>query len=750
MRAWWAVTRTEAGAFFHSAMAPLVLAGFLLLTGFTWINALLDYSELSRSTLASGRLASEALNLFDGVFQPLAAAAAVFLLIVLPAVTMRLLAEEYRSRRADLIFTWPVPDHVWVLGKAASALLVALVLLAAATPYGVVTALMGGVEAGPLLTSLLGLVLTAALAVSWGVFFSGAASHQLVGWVLAFLFLMLLQSAANLEPHLPPALGGVARALSLPVHLERLTRGVLDLRDVVYFAGWTALGLAAATALLAGRRLAGARRGARWLPVGALALLCLLAWQVAERAPAGLDLTRDQRRSLAPQSVQVLETLREDVRVTAVYQRLDPRRREVEGMLESFARHGAGRFAFETVNPDVDLARVEALGVTTARSVVVEAAGRRRTLPDPDEGSLINAVFRLAEGRVPTVAYLQGHGEPDPQGEGRDGYRAALEAVAREGYRVVPVVLNRDGLIPAEISVVLIAGPDVPMGGLELAALHAFVARGGAVLALLDPGTPPGFEDFFRAYNVQVGNTFLVAGRDAGNALTRDPRVIALAEYPRHDLTRGLQGMLTIFPFAQPLHPAVGQLQGVDARSILMAGPDAWEETDALQVRDGTMRFDEGADRPGPLPLGVALEVDREAFFQESRVSRLLGDAADADTGDLLIDTLRDIRAGRGVTARPGSVFGRGTLSRLVVIGDSDFAANAQLNLYGNRDLLLNALGWLTGESELIGVRARERASEPLVIDPARARVLGWGGSVAWPLLAGLALAVRLLLRRRR
>ncbi|HRX51287.1 MAG TPA: Gldg family protein [Candidatus Krumholzibacteria bacterium] len=750
MRAWWAVTRTEAGAFFHSAMAPLVAVGFLLLCGVAWIGALLDYAELSRSTLQSGRVASAALNVFDGVFQPYLATAAVFLLLVLPAVTMRLFAEEYRSRRADLIFTWPVPDHVWVLGKAASAWLVAVALLLAAAPYGVAIGVLGTVEPGPLLTSLLGLLLTAALAVSWGVFFSGAAGHQLVGWLLAFLFLMGLQSVANLEPHLPPALGGAARALSLPVHLERLTRGVLDLRDVIYFLGWTALGLAAATALLTGRRLAGARRGGRWLPVAALAVLFALAAQVAERAPASVDLTRDQRRSLAPQTVQVLRTLRADVHATAFYQRLDPRRFEVESMLESFARQAGGSFTFDMVNPDVDLGRVEALGVTSTRTVVVEAGGRRRTLPDPDELTLVNAAFRLAEGSAPTVAYLQGHGEPDPLGEDREGYRAALEAVGREGYRVVPLVLARDAVIPADIEVVIMAGPDVPLADAETAALHGFMARGGGVLALMDPGTPPGFADFLRAYNVVTPNTFLVDGARDGNGLTRDRRVIALGEYPRHDLTRGLQGLLTFFPFAQPLHPDAGGVQGVEAHSILMAGPDVWEETDPLQVRDDAMRFDVDEDRPGPLPLGVAVEVDRAAFFRSGRLSSLLDAGRGGDGDEYLVRTLRQLREQAVAPALAGSVLGRRPASRLVVIGDSDFAANASLNLYGNRDLLLNALGWLTGESELIGARARERASEPLLVSDTLKERLGWGGTVVWPLLVGLGLTAHVVLRRRR
>jgi ABC-type uncharacterized transport system involved in gliding motility auxiliary subunit len=748
MRAWWAVVRSETGSFFNSSMAPLVATGFLLLTGFSWINSLLDYSEMSRSVLTSGRAASAALNLFDGVFQPLAASVAVYLLMMLPAVTMRLLADEFRSRRSDLILTWPVPDHVWILGKASSALMVALFLLLATVPYGLLTIMLGSAEVGPLLTSLLGLVLTSAMAVTWGVFFSGLASHQLVGWMLAFVFAMFLQTIGHAEPHLPPVLGALARDMSLPLHLERLTRGVIDLRDLVYFAGWIMLGLIASSSMLTGRRLAGARRGGRWLPVIAVAGLAVVAGMVVAQSPASIDLTRDHRRSLAPQTVQVLSTLRKDVKVTAFYQRLDPGRRVMEDMLETFGNH-SDRFSVEVINPDIDLARVTEMGVTVTRTVVVEADGRRRTLLDPDELTLINAIFRVVEGRSPVIAYLLGHGEPDLDGEDRDGYQAMKKAVQREGYFIAPLVLRQTGVIPPEVTVVILAGPDMDLAQSEVTALHAFVARGGALLALLDPGTPPSVNALTQVYNVSVGNDFLISGESTRTAGAQDPRVVVLGDYPDHDITRGLQGMATFFPFAQSLSPVHEGLQGVSPRSFLVVGPDTWAERDSRQVIENNMRFDEGVDRPGPIPFGVALEVNRREFFQEARISELAGAAGDSAAVSFITNALRHIHDSV-VDNRPASVFSKDMISRLAIVGDSDFIANSQINLYGNRDLLLNTLGWLTGEQDLIARRARERGSEPLVLDPDQVRGLGLVGSVVWPLLVGLLLTGRIVWRRRR
>jgi hypothetical protein len=347
------------------------------------------------------------------------------------------------------------------------------------------------------------------------------------------------------------------------------------------------------------------------------------------------------------------------------------------------------------------------------------------------------------------IAYLLGHGEPDLDGEDRDVYQAMKKAVQREGYFIAPLVLRQTGVIPPEVTVVILAGPDMDLAQSEVTALHAFVARGGALLALLDPGTPPSVNALTQVYNVSVGNDFLISGESTRTAGAQDPRVVVLGDYPDHDITRGLQGMATFFPFAQSLSPVHEGLQGVSPRSFLVVGPDTWAERDSRQVIENNMRFDEGVDRPGPIPFGVALEVNRREFFQEARISELAGAAGDSAAVSFITNALRHIHDST-VDNRPASMFTKDMISRLAIVGDSDFIANSQINLYGNRDLLLNTLGWLTGEQDLIARRARERGSEPLVLDPDQVRGLGLVGSVVWPLLVGLLLTGRIVWRRRR
>ncbi len=748
MRAWLAVTRRETEAFFGGAVAPVVLTAFLLLTGFTWANALLDYAELSRSAASSGRAVNAVLNLHDGVFQPVVAGMALLLMMVMPAVTMRLFAEEYRSRRSDLVFTWPVTDAVWVLGKWSSAVATALALVLAAAPFLALNALFGPPEPGPVAASLIGLLLASAMAAAWGVVFSALVSHQLTAWLLGFGFAMALQTVGHAEPHLPPALGEWALRLSLPHHLGRFTQGVVTLADVAYFAFGTALALTAAVAVISGRRLAGARRGGRWMPAAALLVLALLGNLLAERAAVRADWTADGRRSLAPQTERVLGSLAEPVHVTAFYQRLDPDRRVIEDLLARFAER-ADAFSWEIVNPDVDLARVRDMGVTAVRTVVVQSGDRRRTVLNADEGTLVNAVFRAAEGETPVVYYLTGHGEPALDDDDRGGYSAFAEILGREGYVVRPLVLGTRGAVPGDASVVVVAAPREELGVAEVASLHAFTASGGAVLMMLDPGSPSSLDAWAEVYNVRLDNTFVVSTDEATRRLTGDRRVVAVLDYPRHDITRGLPGMAAILPFPQPLSPLHDGIVGVETRTFVSVGSDAWAETDPLEVRDNAMAFDEAADRAGPLSLAVALEIDHVSFYDEARISALASGDAPSVGASIFAETLRQVAESRAARGLEPSVFSRGGSSRIVVMGDSDFAANAQVRMYGNGDLLLNTVGWLAREQALIQLRARSGPGQPLLLEEGQAGRI-WSAAVVWALAVGLLATVRIVLRRRR
>ncbi len=748
MRRVLAIAGRELSAFFRGATAPVVVTGFLLLAGLFFTLFALGYSQLSLEAQKTGRLEEAALTLADGVWQPLAVNLAVFLLFLLPAVTMRLFAEEYRSGRYDLIMTWPVPEPVWVAGKFLAALSVGLLLVAAAGGLWVAGLVwMGRPEGGPLVAAFAGLLLAAATVAAWGIFFSTLFALQVVAYVMTFASMLLLYLAAGLEPHVPAAVGRIAVWFSFTEHFRRFARGLIDSRDVLYFAGLAALGLTAAAASLAGRRLAGARRVARWAPTAALAVLLAVLAVLAGRYPLTLDLTRNRRYSPAPQTVAVLRDLRADVRAVAFYQRLDPQRRAVETLLSAFADRSP-RFRWEMADPDRDLARLQELGVTTARTVVLEADGRRRSLSDPDESALVNAVYRLATATAPVVYYLVGHGEHRLDSDERAGYSAFARELQEEGYRLAPLLLADEPLIPPDAAAVVVSAPKVDPTAAELAALDRHLRDGGSLLVLADPGTPPALAAWLLGYNIRLGGDYLVTAGGPGAALGLDPRVAVVDEgYDGdHPVTRSLVGLATFFPFAQSLAPAHAPPPGFAAVTILSTGPRSWADRDSSTIAAGRPRYTEGVDRPGPLPLGVAVEIDRARFFGLERQSA--GPQAPAtDPGNDPIR--RELEAPAPPAPVAPSVFGTAATARLLVIGDSDFASNTNLELYGNRDLLLNAAAWLARDPVLVQLRPRERVSQPRVLAAAEKKLLGWTCIVGWPALAGAA-CLAVVLRRRR
>jgi len=139
---------------------------------------------------------------------------------------------------------------------------------------------------------------------------------------------------------------------------------------------------------------------------------------------------------------------------------------------------------------------------------------------------------------------------------------------------------------------------------------------------------------------------------------------------------------------------------------LLKSSDLTWAETDPATMFSGKPTFDRGHDVQGPLPLAMALEL--------------------------------------------GRAVGGGPIGRLVVIGNSEFASNANINLGANSDLLLNAVGWLARENTLIQLRGRDPLSQPVVLGTEARRFLGWGAALGWPLFVGsLALVIMLKHRRR-
>lgn len=709
MRQLSAIVRREVGAFFHSIMAPVLLGGFLLLVGLIFTKLMIGYSDLSTEALQSAR-SGNFLNLAEGIFRPLVSTMLMFVVLLMPSLTMRLFSPEYRSGRYNLMASWPVPDHIWVVGKWWSALVSASVILLGTMVLFISVWFFGHPEPGPLLTVFLGLILLASCLVAWGTLASVAFSHQILAYFVSLLMSMLLFFVQLLERFLPGVLGTIALELSLMVHFERLSRGMLDTRDIAFFVLMTVVPLTAATALLASRRLPARRRAVQWMPPLLTLVLAVTLYSVIQYVPTTWDLTGNKRYSLAPQTVKILKNLKEDlgevegadqVTVYAFYQRIDPAYDQTEVLLKSCVQQSRS-FHYEMLDPETELEMVRRYGVKVARTMVVEVGGRSTALLQPEESGLINAVFRLVKGKLPVIGYLQGHGEHRLDSNEMSGYSIVHQTLVDQGYDVRPLVLNETGGVPAECDVVILAGPRVDPTAGEAEALDRHVARGKAMLALFDPPTPLGWVQWLEQYRVSLTGDVIITSTGQGTV----SRMVEVTEgYGDHQIANPLQGVRTLFPFAQPLRVLDDADAGIKGAILMVSNEVSWAETDAGTRFSGRPSFNQGIDAAGPLPLALVLQMPP------------------AQEG-----------------ARPG---------RMVVVGNSEFMNNSMVNRDGNRDLMLNILGWLAREEGLIELRGRDPLSQPVILTDNQKSLIQWGAVVLWPMFV-VSLSVGFMVRHRR
>ena len=708
-----AIVGREVGAFFHSAMAPVVLAGFLVTVGLFFTIFIFGYSDMSLAALQSPR-SGNYLNLAEGIFRPLVSNTAFFLMFLVPALAMRLFAPEFGSGRYDLLASWPVSGPVWVLGKWLSGLVSVLVMILCAAAYIGVVWTLGTPEPGPAASAIVGELLFGGMLLAWGLLASTMFSHQMVAYFMAFIWSLFLFIIGSLERFLPGLLAVVTRELSSLAHFERFSRGVLDLRDVLYFVLMTVVPLVAASAVLNGRRLPAGRKAANWTPTLLVVVIAIAVYAMGQLMPVTWDLTGNKRYSLAPQTNQILDDLgtnlaaneaAEHILVYAFYQRMDPAWDVTEALLKACTQRSR-HFKYKIIDPEVDLELVKKYGITSTRTMVVEAGERYTSVLQPEESALISAVYRLSTGKLARICNLVGHGEHRIESDDRSGYSNYAQLLFDQGYDVLPLALEGLGDVPDFCDVLVIAGPRLEPEPKELAAIERHLGRGGSVLALFDTPTPSRWVEWMAKWRVGLTGGVLVDVERVGTQQGVGARTILVSEeYGDHQMVSSLKGVTTVFPMVQPLAMVGEPDSSITGAIILQSSDKTWGETDRATRFSGVARFDREDDLKGPLPFGMVLEL-----------------AIGADSN------------------RPG---------RMAVIGNSEFLNNATVKLVGNRDLLLNAVGWLAREEGLINIRGRDPLSQPIVLSETTKDIIGWGSVLGWPLLVGsLAMGVRLRHRR--
>ena len=247
----YAVFLREVKSYFGSLMAWVIIAVFLLISGYMVAFSLEDYSVYSMSSMQGMQVP----NINEMLVQPLLATYGFLMLLILPFLTMRLFAEERRSGTLDLLLTYPITEMQIIFGKLFGAMTVVLLLLVLTLSGFIIMGRLTPIDWAAVTSGYVGLVLMAVCFISMGMWASSLSSSQLVAAAVTFCGSLLLWifSAVDKLGILKDKFGDLS-ALS---HLNNLTKGLVDTQDVVYFAAFSALFLFLTARVLESRKWRG-------------------------------------------------------------------------------------------------------------------------------------------------------------------------------------------------------------------------------------------------------------------------------------------------------------------------------------------------------------------------------------------------------------------------------------------------------------------------------------------------------------
>ena len=448
-------------------------------------------------------------------------------------------------------------------------------------------------------------------------------------------------------------------------------------------------------------------------------IIVLLVNFLLYRNPTRVDVTATRIFTLSEQTVQILEGLDGLVRANAFFVPSDTRsaaaQQQAEDMLNEFTRR-SNMFSYRFVDPELQRSVAQQYGVDSFPAIVFEDLedGTIQNVQSFTEQDFVTSILIVTGAEQKIVYYLTGH---DEAGSTRDvlsgaidednGLDYAIGGMQRDNYRVLPLNLKQEAIVPEDAALVVIAGPKQDLDQEEFEALDAYLKGGGRMIALFDPATP----DTFNFLVAQWG--LLLATRDP---ITNKPLSIAdaVSNVAGEELTPLLQKAnvqyststspttpgipiadqidVTFFPevtAVDRLIPVEETPPFVRILPIAMTTPASWLESNTEEVN-----FDAGEERLGPFPVAVVVEA----------------------TGTI-DESLR----------HPGTKF--------VVFGDSDFAKNKFFASSDNADLFLNSVNWLADDYELISIRPKVFPYRELVVTTRERDFIKWSSWFVPPVI---------------
>ncbi len=426
-----------------------------------------------------------------------------------------------------------------------------------------------------------------------------------------------------------------------------------------------------------------------------LAIMALINF-VAVRHGVPLDLTENKLFTLSPQTQEIVENLSEPLQIW-VFQR-EPNKSDRQ-LLDNYSRYSAN-FQYQFVDPDVDIGKAQAFGITTEEAAYLEYGEKRQLVQTLNRGEslseiqLTNAILQIQQDGPLNVYFLQGHGEIPLEGTERS-LSEAVTSLEQQGYTVAPLNLATVGQIPENTNAVIVPGPERPLFPEEVEVLQQYLEGGGGLLLMVDPKINSGLAPLLSEWGVELDERIAIDESALSSLPPRNPLEILVNSYGNHPITQDFANGYSLYPFTRPLQ--IQEVEGIEAVELILSNEFTWAKQN---LESQELQFNPEEDIRGPLYFGIALESEQ---------------------------------------------------GRMVVFGSSIFATNglfSQPQLL-NGDMFLNAINWLgSSDGPVLSIRPKEQQNRRINLTPIQGAILSWLALRIVPLLGFITAAIAWYRRR--
>lgn len=435
------------------------------------------------------------------------------------------------------------------------------------------------------------------------------------------------------------------------------------------------------------------------LVAGILVLVVLLANRYHYR----WDTTLGQSQSLSAVTKALLKEVNKPLTLTVFYREGHAERHNAKAFLERYIYNNR-LVSYQFVDPELEPLKAREAGVRFQGNVLLEYEGRRQMADRPDEEAITNALRKILKPERRKLYFLTGHGEREFEDPQPEGFQVARRALENEGYEVLGLNLLSAPQVPQEAAVVLVASPKKALLAPEVAALKAYLGRGGRLLVMLEAFQHGGLKEFLAGYGVELDDGIILDANQVSRALGASVVMPLVMQYGPHRITQDFKNLVTIYPLARPLI-LKREVKGVTWLPLAITTATSWERLGKEGLKEREATFDPKRDRKGPFTLAALGEINLQAGKPEKEKNQ----------------------AQAGTKADEAKTY-------MAVFGDVDFADNAYFNLFGNGDMFLNTVNFLAGEEKQITIRL-EKQAQPLSLTTGQIWILLFTSLVMFPLM---------------